>query len=134
MELKITPYCKRRVAPLRNSVKRELKDMRRYYVGNAVNGWTKGSNYANEKRIGLATAFFVKSAYAAAGTRVRSKDILPFLGWGFFTFSNPIVGMGLVGFALGKYANKLFKSIYSGITKSIERCMPKIPPHSGLEI
>ena len=61
MELKITPYCKRRVAPLRNSVKRELKDMRRYYVGNAVNGWAKGSNYANEKRIGLATAFFVKS-------------------------------------------------------------------------
>ena len=134
MELKITPYCKRRIAPLRNSVKRELKDMSAYYLGNAKKGWAKGSSYADHNQIGYAPAFFVKSAYAAAGTRVRSKDILPFLGWGFFTFSNPIVGMGLVGFALGKSANKLFKSIYSGITKAIERCMPKIPPHSGLEI
>ncbi len=132
MEIKITPFLKRRFAPVRNSVKRDLKETYNYYSGNAIRGWNKGEKYAVEQSYGLAPAFFIKAASAALNTRVRGKDVLPFLGCGIFSFTNPVIGMGLVGYALGKSANKFFSGFCKGIKLAVENFMPKIPPNSGL--
>ena len=125
---------KRRIAPVRNSVKRDIRETYRYYSGNAREGWNKGKMHVLEQNYGLAPAFFIKTAYAAFNTRVRGKDILPILGCSIFTFTNPIIGMGLVGFALGKSANKFFNGFYKGIKLAMENYMPKNPPHTGLGI
>ncbi len=123
---------KRRIAPVRNSVKRDIKETYRYYSNNAARGWNKGKMYAAEQNFGSACTLLIKTVSAALNTRVRGKDVLPILGCSIFTFTNPIIGMGLVGFALGKSANKFFGGFYKGIKLAMENFMPKIPPNSGI--
>ena len=125
MKIRITPKIRRAVAPVRNSLKREVKEVSGYYVGNAKKGWDKGEKRVNEKDIGLAPAFFIKSLYAVANTKIRGKDVLPLIGCALFTFTNPFIGMGFVGFALGKSINKIFSKFVKGINLSAYYMPPR---------
>ena len=134
MKIRLSQTTKRRIAPYRNSVKRDIRETCRYYSKNAAKGWHKGENVVNEQECGLAPAFFVKALYAMANTRIRCKDVLPLLGCGIFSISNPLIGTGLIGFALGKLINKIFIRFVKGINRTNSEFMPKNPLHTDLSV
>ena len=123
--MKIAPILKRRFAPIRNAVKRDIKETAVFYSNNAKRGWQAGQVYLNEKDCGAAVGLLVKTVSAAAHTRLRGKDVLPLLGCGLFTFSNPFIGMGLVGYALGKSVNKFISKFVSGVKASAAYMPPR---------
>ena len=134
MKIRLSQTTKRKIAPYRNSVKRDIRETYRYYSRNAIDGWNNGRMYAQSRNYGVASEFFIKSAGAVTNTKIRGKDVLPLLGCGIFSISNPFIGMGLVGFALGKSINKLFTRLVKGINKANSEFMPKNPLHTNLDV
>ena len=134
MKIQLSHTTKRKIAPYRNSVKRDIRETYRYYSRNAIEGWNNGRRYAQSRNYGVTPAFFIKSVCAVANTRIRGKDVLPLFGCGIFSVSNPFIGMGLVGFALGKSINKLFTRLVKGINRTNSEFMPKSPLHTNLSV
>lgn len=96
------PTIKEKFTPLIQTTKRDINETVGYYSGNAKYGWERGRKLAKFQKRNPVMSFLIKAASSISRTRIRPKDISPLIGAGIFTFTNPIPGLGLVGFALGK--------------------------------
>ncbi len=109
MDIKINyPKFKQHLSPIYNSAKNEIIETASFYSGNFRYGWERGRKLAKFQHRNSVTSFIIKAASSAAKTKIRSKDISPLMVCALFTFTNPIPGMGVAGFALGKACNKFF--------------------------
>ena len=122
MEFRIYPTIKQRMNPYIQSTKADMKETVQYYKGNFKSGWNNGSNLAKIQRRNPLMSFLIKAASSIAKTRIRGKDISPILGCVLFSFTNPIPGFGIVGFALGR---GLHKKLLNGIIK-LKNALPKL--------
>ena len=116
------PTLKQKMTPLIQTTKRDVKETVGFYKGNAKYGWERGRKLARLQNRNPIMTFLIKTISTISRTRIRPKDITPLVGAGIFTFTNPIPGMGLVGFALGK---GLHKTLATGFN-ALKSLIPKI--------
>ena len=136
MKIKIYPYLKSKIRPLRVMTRRDITQTAYYYKEHYNNGKKAVQNYAEQKGLGQRTTNVLKPIFGVGHTlaNIRGKDVTPILGCALFTFSNPFVGMGIVGYALGKAVYLIAKGFTKGINRSIAEYMPKTPLHTGIGI
>lgn len=111
------PAIKTRITPLITKTKAEIRETTGFYVGNAKQGWELGKEIAQQQNRNPITSFLIKSGKAISKTRIRGKDITPIVTSTIF-FINPIPGMGVIGFALGKAIHPAIKKGFN-ILKSM---------------
>lgn len=108
------PKIKQRMEPYIKSAKSDIGETIGFYRGNAQYGWERGRRLAKFQNRNPIMSFIIKTISTASHTRVRSKDVTPLIGTALFSFTNPIPGMGIVGFALGR---GLHQKIAVGLNK-----------------
>lgn len=136
MKIKIYPYLKNKARFVKVITKRDITQTAYYYKEHYNNGKKSVQNYAAQKGLGQRTTSVLKPIFGVGHTlaNIRGKDVPPIVGCALFSFTNPFVGMGIVGYALGKSVYLIAKGFVKGINRSVAEYMPKIPPHTGIEI
>ncbi len=105
MKLNIYPVIRQKMSPYIQSTKVDISETVSFYKGNAAYGWERGRKLSKFQHRNPAVSFLIKTISTILNTKIRSKDITPLISCGLFSFTNPIPGAGVVGFALGKAAN-----------------------------
>ena len=116
------PSIKRKIINIAQTAKGDIVETTSYYSENAKYGWERGRKLAKFQHRNPITSFAIKTLSTAANTRIRVKDTIPLISCVIFSFSNPIPGMGAVGFALGKTLNT---KIVNGL-KSLKSLLVKV--------
>ncbi len=133
MSIKIYPYIKSKISPLSDYIKRYLSQTKSYYSQHYKHGKFLGQRRALSNGHGRSVGIITGAAlgFGHAITHVRGKDVTSLAGLALFSFTNPIIGMGLVGYVLGKSVNAAASGFVKGIKRAVGECLPKTL-HSGL--
>lgn len=115
------PKIKKRMSPYIKSAKSDINETIGFYHGNAKYGWERGRKLAKLQNRNPVTSLLIKTISTASHTRIRPKDITPLIGTAIFSFTNPIPGMGVVGFALGRGLHKKFAAGFDLLKNAISK-------------
>ena len=133
MSIKIYPYIKSKIGSMTDYVKRDLTQTASYYRQHYNHGKFLGHRQALNngycRKIGIAAGTALGIGHAIS--HVRGKDVTPLAGLVLFSFTNPIIGMGLVGYVLGKTVNAAASGFVKGIKRAVGEYLPKTL-HRGL--
>ena len=122
MDLKISyPTIKQKITPMTQRAKVDIGETISYYKNNAQYGWERGRKLAKLQHRNTVTTFAIKTASTIAHTKFRTKDVIPLISCALFSFTNPIPGMGVVGFALGKAFNGKISAGIKALTAMVSK-------------
>ena len=102
---KVWQPCKRRLSRYIEPAIADISETKEYYLSNAKYGWIRGRRLAKQQNFNSVKRYIYETGSAIAKTKIRAKDIVPLITCVLFSVTNPFVGMGILGFALGQKFN-----------------------------